>query len=69
MTTPKFDPYEFTMHPRDELAYLRRLYRVLMDCDALDELKHDLFQEEDIGNWAELDHVCTGLDKLYTTHP
>ena len=59
-----YDPYHFDMFPDDELPYLRRLYRLLMDCDALDDVKHDLFQEDDIGNWAELDHLMTGLAQL-----
>jgi len=63
-----FNPYEFHITPDEELAYLRRFYRVMIDCDAENDLLDDLYGN-DVDTWAELDHVCIGLRDFYARHP
>jgi hypothetical protein len=64
-----FNPYDFPMTPADELEYLRRFYRIICDCDTQNDLLSDRLSEEDWGRYAELDHLCEGLRRLYQEHP
>ena len=63
-----FNPWEFHIEPDEELDYLRRLFRVFEDCDAINDLLDGL-SGNDIDTYAELDHVRDGLLDYYQRFP